>query len=112
MILFVGTFDACAMGRLRRQLDVAAYEAARIAAEEDSRTADVVACCERSLGEHGIETVAVETTPPEIALAPPGTLIHVRVSAPCADAGLFFGPMCRNLETETSFALQRRIYQP
>jgi hypothetical protein len=54
----------------------------------------------------------VETTPPEIALALPGDLIHVRVSAPCADAGLFFSPLCRSLQTEANFALPRRTPLP
>jgi hypothetical protein len=107
--MFFGTLDTCAGVFLQQTLEVAAYEASRLAVQPGTTTAEVVARCEHWIKSKGIATAEVVTTPDEIAAVASGQMITITVTAPYADTALFFGPFYDGRRAEVSFHCLRRI---
>ena len=82
LILF-GTIETTTMIFLQQSLEICAYQGARVALIPSSTTANVTAACNTILSNRNVQSATVSITPANYDSQPYGTLIRVRVTAPC-----------------------------
>ena len=83
LILF-GTIETTKMIFLQQSLEICAYQGARIALIPSSTTAKVNSACATILADRNVNSASVNVSPTNYSSMPYGTLIRVRVSAPCS----------------------------
>lgn len=91
---------------------MAAFEGGRVAGIRGTTTADVRARCNEMITSRGLSQATVTTAPSEIAAAPPGQLVEVRLVAPCDSVGVFFGPFYHGRNAEARFTCVRQLNSP
>ena len=82
LILF-GTIETTTMIFLQQSLEICAYQGARTALIPSSTTANVTAACGTILTDRNVQSATVSISPANYESRPYGTLIRVRVTAPC-----------------------------
>lgn len=83
VIILIGTIETTHMMYLQQSLEIAAYQGARVALISSSTTSKVTSTCNTILNDRNIKGGAVSISPSNYQSQPYGTLLQVRVSAPC-----------------------------
>lgn len=83
LILF-GTIETTRMIFLQQSLEICAYQGARVALIPSSTTAKITNACSTILSDRNVQSASVTVSPANYETSPYGTLIQVRVSAPCS----------------------------
>ena len=82
LILFA-TIETTTMIFLQQSLEICAYQGARIALIPSSTSAKVNSACATILADRKVKSASVSVSPSNYEAQPYGTLILVRVTAPC-----------------------------
>lgn len=82
LILF-GTIETTRMLFLQQSLEICAYQGARVALIPSSTSAKVNSACATVLTDRNIKAASVSVSPANYETMPYGTLVQVRVTAPC-----------------------------
>ncbi len=82
LILF-GTIETTTMIFLQQSLEICAYQAARVAMIPSSTTAKVNTACTAVLTDRKVRSATISVTPSDYETQPYGTLVRVRITAPC-----------------------------
>jgi Flp pilus assembly protein TadG len=83
VLLLLASIESCNMLFLDHALHVAAYEGARVASAPNSTSAAALTRCETLLAARGVTGATITIEPSNVAAAPRGQWITVRVEAPC-----------------------------
>lgn len=82
LILF-GTIETTRMIFIQQSLEICAYQGARVALIPSSNAAKVTSACATVLTDRKVKSASVSVSPTNYEKMPYGTLVQVRVSAPC-----------------------------
>ncbi|MFO0011507.1 MAG: TadE/TadG family type IV pilus assembly protein [Planctomycetota bacterium] len=85
--ILLGTIEACSMIFLRQTVELAAFEAARVAIVRDTTAAQVQQAAKNVLDTRKVKGYDIKVTPTDFQAAAYGTFIQVEVSAPCSTNG-------------------------
>lgn len=83
--ILLGTIEACSMIFLRQTVELAAFEAARVAIVKNTTTAQVQTAARNLLDARHVNGYTITITPTAFQTAAYGSFIRVEVSAPCSD---------------------------
>jgi Flp pilus assembly protein TadG len=86
--ILLGTIEACSMVFLRQSVELAAYEAARVAIVTQTKTDQVQQAAKNVLDSRKVKDYAIKITPTDFQGAPYGSFIQVEVTAPCSSNSL------------------------
>lgn len=89
VLVALATIETCSMLYLKQGLRISAYEGARVALVPGSAFDNVKAGCDQILAARKIKEATVTVTPSDFPSQPYGTVVTVKVSAPCAANSLF-----------------------
>lgn len=93
ILVVFGTLETCSVIFLKQSLQIASYEAVRVAVREGATSAEAIAAATAILEQRQMEGYNISTTPAEVLNADEGSAVIVRITAPCAP----------NLTAATSF---------
>lgn len=82
VLLIMGTIECCSMIYLRQSLHIAAYEAIRVAINDDGTGAQAESRARQIISERAIEGAVIRLTPATPEFEARGTPISVQVTAP------------------------------
>lgn len=83
VLILLATIETTTMIFLQQSLELCAYQGARVALIPTSNTAKVSGVCTTILADRNVKSAAVTISPANYESSPYGTLIRVRVTAPC-----------------------------
>jgi membrane-bound ClpP family serine protease len=83
VLILLGTIETCSMIFLQQSLEIAAYEATRVAIVQTSTTESVEKAVDKILKPRQVRDYAVSITPRDFQAAASGTFIRVDVVAKC-----------------------------
>jgi hypothetical protein len=86
--ILLGTIEACSMVFLRQSVEMAAYEAARVAIVNQTKADQVQQAAKVVLDSRKVRDYTVKITPTNFQAAPYGSFIQIEVSAPCSSNSL------------------------
>lgn len=86
--ILVGTIEACGMVFLRQSVEMAAYEATRVAIVNQTKADQVQQAAKVVLDSRKVRDYTIKITPTNFQAAPYGSFIQIEVSAPCASNSL------------------------
>ncbi len=84
VLIVIGTIETTQMIFLQQSLEICAYQGARVALIPSSSLANVTGTCDKVLADRRIHGASVSITPTSFQSQPYGTMIEVRVTAPCS----------------------------
>ncbi len=83
VLILMGTIETCKMTFLQQSLEIAAYEAARVAIVSATDQADIDAAANALLIARRVNGAVISVIPSDFQNAPYGSFIRVNVSAAC-----------------------------
>lgn len=86
--ILLGTIEACSMVFLRQSVEMAAYEAARVAIVNQTKSDQVQQAAKNVLDSRKVRDYAIKITPSDFQGAPYGSFIQIEVTAPCSSNSL------------------------
>lgn len=86
--ILIGTIEACGMVFLRQSVEMAAYEAARVAIVNQTKADQVQQAAKVVLDSRKVRDYTIKITPTNFQAAPYGSFIQIEVSAPCSSNSL------------------------
>ena len=86
--ILLGTIEACSMVFLRQSVEMAAYEAARVAIVNQTKSDQVQQAAKNVLDSRKVKDYAIKITPSDFQGAPYGSFIQIEVTAPCSSNSL------------------------
>jgi len=86
--ILIGTIEACGMVFLRQSVEMAAYEAARVAIVNQTKADQVQQAAKVVLDSRKVKDYTIKITPTNFQAAPYGSFIQIEVSAPCSSNSL------------------------
>jgi Flp pilus assembly protein TadG len=86
--ILLGTIEACSMVFLRQSVEMAAYEASRVAIVTQTKTDQVQQAAKNVLDSRKVKDYTIKITPTDFQGAPYGSFIQVEVTAPCSSNSL------------------------
>lgn len=84
MVILFGTIETCQMIFLQQSLEIAAYEAVRVAIVPDTDIDRIKAAANALLTARRVNGAVISITPSDFQKAPYGSFLRVNVSAPCS----------------------------
>ena len=89
ILLLLGTIETCTMIFLQQSLEIAAYEATRIAIVPKTKMSDIQTACADILSTRRVKDVTVTVSPVDFQSGLYGSFIRVDVPAPCTSNAVF-----------------------
>jgi len=83
VVILLGTIETCRMIFLQQSLEIAAYEALRVAIVPETDFADIEAAANALLTARRVNGAVISITPLDFQNATYGSFLRVNVSAPC-----------------------------
>lgn len=93
ILLVFATLETCSAIFLKQTLQIASYEAVRVAVRDGATSAGAISAATQILDDRQIKGYDISIVPAEVEQAEEGTAVVVRITAPCA----------ANLTAATSF---------
>ncbi len=84
VLIVIGTIETTQMIFLQQSLEICAYQGARVSLIPSSTQANIASTCDKVLSDRRINGASITVTPTNYQSQPYGTMIQVRVTAPCS----------------------------
>lgn len=107
VLIVMGTIEATSMIFLQQSLEIAAYEATRVALVPGSEQGNVEAAANGILSGRKVVDAVVSVTPADFDDQPYGTAITVGITAECEKNSLFASWFYQNRELSSSVTMMK-----
>lgn len=109
VLIVIGTIEATSMIFLRQSLEIAAYEATRVALVPGSEEGNVLAAADGILNGRRVTDPVISVTPSNFHSQPYGTAITVEITADCEKNSLFASWFYQGRELSSSVTMMKEF---